>query len=112
VTGSLAWEETSPREAALRELREETGLMAPEALRDWQLTYRYPIPPPWRPRYSPDVHENTEYVFSLELPAETIITVNPAEHSGYGWFALDEAAAKVGSWTNREVILKLNERAG
>jgi dATP pyrophosphohydrolase len=112
VTGSLAWEETSPREAALRELREETGLMAPEALRDWNLSYRYPIPPPWRPRYSPEVQENTEHVFSLEVPAETIINVSPAEHSGYGWFSWDEAAAKVGSWTNREIILKLNQRTG
>ena len=48
VTGSLLWEETEPRQAAARELREETGLRAAEGLRDLQLTHRYPILPKCR----------------------------------------------------------------
>jgi dATP pyrophosphohydrolase len=107
VTGSLLWEETEPRQAAARELREETGFEATEDLRNLQLTYRYPILPRWRPRYAPDVRENTEHAFALELTAEILITVNPAEHAGHAWFTMDEAMAKVASWTNREVILKL-----
>jgi len=107
VTGSLRWDETQPRQAALRELDEETGLKATEALRDLQRTYRYPILPQWRHRYAPDVAENVEHAFALELPAEILITVNPAEHAAHGWFAFDEAAGKVASWTNREVILTL-----
>jgi dATP pyrophosphohydrolase len=111
VTGSLLWEETEPRQAAARELREETGLRATEGLRDLQLTHRYPILPNWRPRYAPEVRENTELAFALELPAEILITVNPAEHAGYGWFGFEVAAGKVASWTNREVILKLRPKA-
>ncbi len=114
VTGSLTWEETSPVEAARRELHEETGLIpsgdvpeATEGLRDLQHSSRYPILPAWRQRYAPEVRENTEHAFALELPAEILITVNPAEHDAYGWFPFAEAAEKVFSWTNREVIQKL-----
>ncbi len=110
VTGSLLWEETEPQQAAERELQEEAGLKATDDLRDLNLTYRYPILPTWRHRYAPEVQENTEYAFALELPAEILITVNPAEHAGYGWFTFDEAAGKVASWTNREVILKLKPK--
>ena len=112
VTGSLLWEETEPWQAAARELREETGLEATEDLRNLQLIFRYPILPKWRPRYAPEVRENTEHAFALELPAEILVTVNPAEHAGHGWFTFDEAMGKVASWTNREVILNLKPSEG
>jgi dATP pyrophosphohydrolase len=107
VTGSLTWEETRPRQAAERELREETGLVATSALRDLGIVNRYVILPLWRPRYAPDVTENIEHVFSLALPEKTDINVSPAEHAGYGWFSFDAAAAKVSSWTNRAAILNV-----
>ena len=107
VTGSLRWDEASPIEAARRELIEETGLNDPGPLRDMQLTYRFPILPAWRSRYSPDVKENTEHVFSLALAKETDINVNPAEHAEWGWFEFEAAATRATSWTNREAILKL-----
>jgi dATP pyrophosphohydrolase len=108
VTGSLRWDETAPQQAAKRELFEETGLKAITALRDLQLTQRYSILPAWRPRYAPAVQENTEHAFALELPAETLITINPAEHAEYGWFDFGTAMAKVASWSNREAIHKVN----
>ncbi len=109
VTGSLLWEETEPRQAALRELHEETGLQAAHALQDLGITHRYPILPRWRARYAADVLENVEHAFALALPQETSITINPLEHVEYAWFSFDAAAAKAASWTNHDVILNIRD---
>lgn len=113
VTGSLLWEESEPRQAAIRELREETGLEA-KGLQDAGIINRYTILPQWRHRYAPEVQENTEFVYFLALPAERDIALNADEHTEYGWYSFDEAASKVFSWTNREAILKLrgNTKSG
>jgi dATP pyrophosphohydrolase len=110
VTGSLLWEETDPRQAAVRELREETGLDIAAGLRDLGIVNRFSILPRWRPRYAPEVRENKEHVFALVLPAETAITLNPAEHDRYDWFTFESAVAKVFSWTNRAAIEAVKER--
>ena len=106
ITGSLHWGEAAPV-AAVRELREETGLEAPQGLRDWAKTYRYEILPQWRRRYAPGTRENTEHVFSLELTDESVITVNSAEHTAYAWISFEEAQARASSWSNRDVIKML-----
>ncbi len=108
VTGSLLWEEKEPRQAAVRELREETGLGGSE-LHETGWVNRYTILPQWRHRYAPEVKENTEHVYLLALPAESGINLNSSEHTEYGWYSFDAAAEKAASWSNREAILKLKE---
>ena len=55
VTGSLEDGET-PRQAAIREVFEETGLDATQYdLQDWQASNLYEIYPHWRHRYAPGV---------------------------------------------------------
>jgi len=103
VTGSLR-EGESAAEAAVRELAEETGLVA-AGLRDTGETRTFPIVPPWSARYAPGVTVNTEHLFLLELAERQPITLSPHEHGEFRWLGAEEAAAKASSWTNREAIL-------
>ncbi|WP_230411718.1 dihydroneopterin triphosphate diphosphatase [Denitromonas iodatirespirans] len=103
VTGSLAPGEP-PIDAAVREVREETGLSINAArLTDHRLANRFPIPPAWRHRYAPDVGHNTESVFSLCLPPFAV-RPDPREHDAAEWVCADEALARIWSWTNRDAL--------
>lgn len=107
VTGSLEAGET-PRQAALREIEEETGIhVAESSLHDWHRTHRFEIRPEWRARYAPDVTHNIEHLFSLCLPERRAVTLAPTEHVRYEWLDRASAAARVFSWTNRDAILGL-----
>jgi dATP pyrophosphohydrolase len=109
VTGSLDWDEQDPLQAAIRELREETGLEAEP--RATGIDHVFPILPEWRHRYHPDVVENREYVFALELPRPRKIQLNPDEHIKYEWLDVAGAMQRCSSWTNSQAI-ELLIRAG
>jgi len=110
VTGSQEDGETL-LETAVREVAEETGIVvAAERIVDWRQANTYEIFPEWRHRYAPGVTENTEHVFSLEVPRDTPVRIAPGEHLGYCWLPTGEAATKVFSWSNRDAILALRER--
>ena len=105
VTGSLQPGET-PLHAALREVREETGLDPSADLTDGGVINRYPIHPAWRHRYAPEVQENTEYLFHLALSQTCAVTLSE-EHLVYRWLPRVQAAAAAGSDTDRAAILAL-----
>lgn len=110
VTGSQEGDESLP-ETAVREVREETGIDAhPVALVDWHIINHFEIFKEWRHRYPSGVTQNTEHVFSLEVPQTVSIAVAPDEHLGYLWLPWREAAAQVFSWSNRDAILMLPRR--
>lgn len=110
VTGSLEDQET-PRQAAIREVFEETGLDATEFdLQDWRASNVYEIYPHWRYRYAEGIKENTEHLFGLELPKKLPIKLAPDEHVRYEWVDWREAATRVFSWTNIDALKRLGER--
>ena len=105
VTGSMMWEGESKIQTAIRELREETGVVAePGELRDWKRTFKFTIPPVYRHRYEVGVQFNREHVFSILLPETKPIVLQQNEHIEYRWVDLRTAQDVVWSWSNREAL--------
>ena len=103
VTGSLERAE-SARDAAIREVKEETGLQVQENLVDCACSNRFEIIPAWRARYAPDVNWNTEHVFRVELASTDPINISAAEHVQAEWVPAQQVAERVVSHTNRAAI--------
>jgi dihydroneopterin triphosphate diphosphatase len=111
VTGGLDREDESFRDAAIREVREETGIDATEHdLVDWGVEREFEIFARHRARYAPGVTRNLEHVFSLEVPAPLEVRLDPREHLRYRWLPYREAADLTLSWSNRDAILALPGR--
>jgi dATP pyrophosphohydrolase len=107
VTGSLEENET-PRDAAIREVFEETGIDSTQYhLEDWELSHVYEIYAHWRYRYAPHITHNTEHIFALKVPASIPIHLSANEHVQFCWIDWRDAMDKVFSWTNVEAIKKL-----
>lgn len=95
-------------EAAVREVREETGLdVRAHKFADWGYYNHYEIFACYRHRYAPGVTHNTEHVFGLEVPQALPIALSPQEHLNQIWLPAEEAAAKCFSPSNAEAIRKL-----
>jgi dihydroneopterin triphosphate diphosphatase len=111
VTGALEHPEEPLETAAAREVREETGIDAALGrLTRWNVVNTFEIYPQWRHRYASGVTHNREHVFSLALPGRLPVTVSK-EHLAFAWLAWREAADKCFSWSNRDAVRMLGERA-
>ena len=111
VTGSLERPDEPLEEAAVRELREETGFEVPgSSLERWNVTYTFEIYAQWRQRFAPGTTHNIEHAFSVELPEQGRVALAPDEHTAYEWLPWQAAAAKCFSWSNRDAIRMLPER--
>lgn len=119
VTGSKDAPEEALFATAIREVREETGIVIggdtsqndvavpTDNLIDWQLSNIYEIYPVWRHRYAPGVTHNTEHVFGLRVPRDIPVTLAPREHLNLMWLPYREAADRCFSASNAEAILQL-----
>ncbi len=103
VTGSLEWGEAA-RDAAIREVTEETGLQVQDKLVDCGYSNRFEIVPAWLARYAPDTGWNTEYVYRVELASTAPICIATEEHLQFRWVPAQQAVERVSSRTNREAI--------
>jgi len=111
VTGSLNSLEESPYHAALREVKEETGIDAqcPDYhLLDLNISHQFEIHPSYRHRYAPGTTQNLEHVFSLQVQKPFDIVLNPMEHGNWCWQNADNAIELVFSYTNADAIQRIN----
>ncbi len=105
VTGSMKWDESSPIHAAVRELREETGIDAAVSdIRDWNRTFKFEILPSVRHRYPPGMPYNVEHMFSLCLDDVREVRLSLKEHDKYRWEHIEKAIKTVWSWSNRRAL--------
>jgi dATP pyrophosphohydrolase len=112
VTGSLDRHDEPLALAATREVGEETGIDAARGtLERWPLAYTFEIYERWRHRFAPGVTHNTEHVFGLRLAQRLPVTLARAEHVAFDWLPWQQAAQKCFSWSNRDAILTLGEKA-
>lgn len=110
VTGSLESEE-KPRQTALREVREETGIDIVQenlALIDSGRSVEFEIFPQFRHRYAPGVTHNLEHQFYLNLPDERSVVLT--EHQDFQWLTIAQAANLTKSWNNRLAIEALETK--
>ena len=112
VTGSLDRLDEPLETAAAREVMEETGIEPSGGrLARWNAVYSFEIYAQWRHRFAPGTVYNTEHVFGLALRERRAVKLAPREHVAYEWLAWDRAAARCFSWSNRDAIHMLGERA-
>lgn len=112
VTGSLDRADEPLALAAAREVGEETGIdAAGGALERWPVANTFEIYPRWRHRFAPGVTHNTEHVFGLRLARRLPVTLARDEHVAFQWLPWREAAQRCFSWSNRDAILLLGEKA-
>lgn len=113
VTGSKDAVDESFEETARREVFEETGIDCragsplQHGLQDWDLENVYEIYPQWRHRYAAGVFFNTEHLFGLQVPADTVVRLSPREHTAYQWMPYVQAADTCFSPSNAEACLLL-----
>lgn len=112
VTGSLDRADEPLETAAAREVKEESGIDAAHGrLLRWNVANTFEIYAQWRHRFAPGVTHNTEHVFGLRLAQRLPVTLAADEHSAFAWLPWREAAARCFSWSNRDAIHMLGEKA-
>ena len=110
VTGSLEGDETH-KQAAIREIREETGISASgDDLLELGIVNTFEIAPQWRSRYEPGVTHNEEVCFALKIN-ERDIRLDPIEHESWCWVSYEQAMEMLYWESNKRALIAANALA-
>jgi dATP pyrophosphohydrolase len=111
VTGSLEEMETHI-DAAIREVREETGIDGrPEDLIELQVVNTFEIAPQWRAKYAPGVTHNEEVCFALKIQKREVV-IDPLEHDAWIWVDREQAQTMLYWESSKRALARLVEMLG
>lgn len=105
VTGGVEDEE-SPLEAAIRELREETGFVV-ETLEAIDYARSFPVPESMKHHYDYGVTELIEHSFLAKVASDSEPGIDPIEHEEYRWCTAEEASRLL-YWPSNKEVLKIS----
>lgn len=111
VTGAPDWGE-SDEDAAVREVREETGFEVSVE----ELDFRYDLhrseeaTDEWLRLYGPDVEVVPEEAYGAEVPPGSEPVLTPIEHDSYRWCTFEEADRLLKWDDNRRALQVLRGR--
>ena len=99
----------TPAEAAVREIREETGITATSVTSLTSMAYipASVISEKHRKFWSKDTYVIPEYAFGYECDSEIILS---DEHTGYEWLGYKDAMSRLTWDSNRTALCELNCR--
>jgi dATP pyrophosphohydrolase len=110
VTGSLEEGETH-RQAAVREVSEETGIDSSENnLIELGVINTFEIAPQWRGKYAPGVIHNEEVCFALKVDWCEVL-VDSLEHVAYQWEPYKRAMAMLYWESNKRAFAAVKRLA-
>ena len=108
VSGAPEGDE-SDVDAALREVREETGFDVSATLRPvgirFELRWQEHDPERWALIYAPGVDVVPEEVFTAEVSTDDEPTLAPDEHDAYLWATIDDALELLKYENNKQALL-------
>ena len=106
ITGSIE-EGEAPRETAIRELHEESGLEA--EIRDLGVTQSFMIESQYlASRYASPIIAS-EVVFAASADSSHPVSIDAEEHDDWGWFTFAEAYERI-RWSDDREALEWIER--
>ena len=107
VTGSLEGDGTH-KQAAIREIREETGISASDDdLIELGIVNTFEIAPQWRSRYEPGITHNEEVCFALRINKRDI-RLDPIEHESWCWVSYEQAMEMLYWESNKRALIAAN----
>jgi 8-oxo-dGTP pyrophosphatase MutT (NUDIX family) len=102
--GGIEWYDFFKRRAAIRELREETGIKKVLKIKKFDFSGRYPYAREYSDRRG--FQGQTYILYAAQVEKPKTISIDKKEHSDFKWLTYDKAL-KTLKWSNQKTSLEI-----